>query len=567
MKKLILFLSIISCFANYGQKKYPKNYFRSPLDIPIILSGTFGELRNNHFHSGLDIKTQRKNGLNVYATADGYVSRIKVALFGYGKVIYISHPNGYTTVYAHLSKFGDGIESYVKNIQYKKESYETGNIYPKPNEIVVKKGQVIGYSGSTGGFVSPHLHYEIRDTKTEKIINPMHFGTMPKDTIAPVFRTLLAYPLTVSSRIYNGNKKIVIPFKKINQKTYRTDEILANGKIGFGINVYDRLNDALNKNGVYSIEMEVNGKQVYHHNLETFSFSESKFINLLIDYPHYATYKSRIQKTHKVEENRLNIYQNLVENGVLNIKSGLNYTVKIIAKDFIGNSSSIIIPIKGVKNNAIFKKEKDTTAYRIEKNTFCKFSEENVTVAFPKNTFYQDLYLDFEVKKGIAKIHKPKIPLHKKFTLTFNTSKYSEVEKQQGYIAYIKSKKQSYYQATKKKDSTFYTTSKTLGKYTIKFDSIKPKVRLYNFKDGQWVSKNKFLKVKISDTDSGIASYYATIDGEWILMEYDLKKKLLTYNFKDKKLVGNKHIFEIVVEDNVGNTNTLSATFYKKQNP
>ena len=173
MKNYIFLLFFLFGLAVFSQKNYPTDYFRSPLDIPISLAGTFGELRSNHFHAGMDIKTKRRNGLKVYATADGYVSRIKVALWGYGKVIYIRHPNGYTSVYANLSKFGEGIQEYVKNIQYTKESYETGNIYPKENEIIVKKGQIIGYSGSTGGFVAPHLHYEIRDTKTEHIINPM----------------------------------------------------------------------------------------------------------------------------------------------------------------------------------------------------------------------------------------------------------------------------------------------------------------------------------------------------------------------------------------------------------
>jgi len=158
LRLVFAFVFLFATSLFFGQKKYPTKDFRNPLDIKTILAGTFGELRTNHFHAGLDIKTQRKEGLKVYAVANGYVSRIKVALWGYGKVIYITHPNGYTSVYAHLSKFGNGIEEYVKSIQYKKKSYETGNIFPKKGEIPVKKGQVIAYTGSTGGFVAPHLH-------------------------------------------------------------------------------------------------------------------------------------------------------------------------------------------------------------------------------------------------------------------------------------------------------------------------------------------------------------------------------------------------------------------------
>ncbi|WP_243456781.1 M23 family metallopeptidase [Polaribacter batillariae] len=167
---LFLFIVTITCFS---QKKYPKNYFRNPLEIPTIFAGTFGELRSNHFHSGVDIKTQGKEGLKIFAAADGYVSRIKVAQFGFGKALYITHSNGFTTVYAHLSKYAGEIEEYVKSIQYKKENYQTGNIFLKEGKFPVKKGELVAFSGDTGGSGGPHLHFEIRDTKTENIINPM----------------------------------------------------------------------------------------------------------------------------------------------------------------------------------------------------------------------------------------------------------------------------------------------------------------------------------------------------------------------------------------------------------
>ena len=173
--KQLLFTLVLYSFTTFSQKKYPTEYFQSPVDIPILLAGTFGELRSNHFHAGVDIKTEGKEGLKVYAVAEGYVSRIKVQQFGYGKAIYITHPNGYTSVCGHLSAFKDEIESYIQKIQYKKESYETGNIYLKKDEFPIKKGEVIAFSGDTGGSGGPHLHFEIRDTSTEKIINPLFF--------------------------------------------------------------------------------------------------------------------------------------------------------------------------------------------------------------------------------------------------------------------------------------------------------------------------------------------------------------------------------------------------------
>jgi hypothetical protein len=563
LKKIILILFLAS-FISSAQNKYPTNYFRSPLDISLHLSGTFGELRNNHFHAGVDIKTKRRTGFPVYATADGYVSRIKVAIWGYGKVIYISHPNGYTSVYAHLSKFGDGIQEYVKNIQYQKESYETGNIYPAENEITVKKGQVIAFTGRTGGFVAPHLHYEIRDTKTEHIINPLLFGLKIKDSIAPRINKLIAYPIGEGSRINRSVKKQTLAIKKDSLNNYRTNRISASGSIGFGINVYDLLGKELNKNGVYSIEMKVNGKRHYYHDVETFSFAESKYINLLIDYPYFATYKNRIQKTFREKETKLSIYEDLVKDGFVDVKEGFSYKVEIIAKDFKGNTSSVKIPIIGVKSEAVLTQKKDTTNYKILKNKFQKFTEGGVTVAFPKNTFYKDIFIDFSVNGKLATIHKPTIPLNKSFTITFDSTMYRKSELNNIYIANINNKKYPYYQNTRKREDKLFTTTKTLGKYTLLIDNELPKIYNLNFKNNNWVSKLNYLTIKISDTQSGIKSYEAFIDDEWILMEYDVKKKKLSYNFSDKKLVGSKHIFKLVVSDNVGNTNTYNATFYRK---
>ena len=356
-----------------------------------------------------------------------------------------------------------------------------------------------------------------------------------------------------------------MPLKSNEKGKYKVDRIAASGIIGFGVSVFDRLDKAPNKNGIYSLEMLVNGKRFYHHNVETFSFSESKFINLHIDYEHYKKYKRKYQKTYKETTNKLSTYENLINNGKLNIKKGLNYNIEIIAKDYSGNRSSIKISIAGKESNSLFSKSKDTTEFKIVSKKFQKFTKNNITIAFPKNTFYEDLYLDFKVENGIAKIHTPTIPLDKSYTLTFDVSKYSETKKQQLYIANLEYPKYPRYQYTRKKDSTFYTTTKTLGNYTLKTDIHKPKIKLLYFKDKQWITKRNTLKVKISDIGSGIKNFRATLDGKWILMEFNHKKRILTYNFSDKKLVGSKHIFKIVVSDNVGNTNTLSTTFFKKQ--
>ena len=563
--KPLFFLFLCAHFLSFSQEKYPKNYFQNPLDIPLELSGTFGELRSNHFHAGLDLKTQGNEGFKVFAVANGYVSRIKVQQYGYGKTIYITHPNGYTSVYGHLSKFNTKIDAYVKRIQYKKENYETGNIFPKKDAFILKKGQIIAFSGDTGGSGGPHLHFEIRDTKTEHVINPMLFGIYIPDSKLPIIQSLLVYPLSENARINQQNNSHKISIKNMGNGKYIADRISACGTIGFGVNVFDRLDNAWNKNGIYSLEMLVNGKRYYYHDVSTFSFAESKYLNLLIDYSYYKKYKRRIQKTFKEDKNELSIYKGLINNGKINIKNDYNYNIEIIAKDIAGNTSSVKIPVVGKNSNAVFKKKIDTTAYKIIASKFQKFKKENITIAFPKNTFYQDIYLEFKVDSGVAKVHTPSIPLNKSYTLTFNVSKYTTQEKEQLYIANTEYAKYPRYVNTRKKDTTFYTTTKTLGKYTLKTDTIKPKAKILYIYNNQWITSAKTLKVKISDVDSGIKNWRATIDGTWVLMQYNHKKGVLTYNFSDKILVGSKHIFKIVLSDNVGNTTERSITFFKKQ--
>ncbi|MBL4605462.1 MAG: M23 family peptidase, partial [Flavobacteriaceae bacterium] len=240
------------------------------------------------------------------------------------------------------------------------------------------------------------------------------------------------------------------------------------------------------------------------------------------------------------------------------------YQVQIIVKDLKGNTSEIKIPVIGKPNNALFIKKPDTTAYVVKRGVFHKYKQNGVTIAFPKNTFYKDIYLDFSVKNNVATIHRPNVPLDKRFTITFDSTLYKKADLDQLYIANINNKRYANYQNTKKKADKVYTTTKTLGKYTLKIDNQKPKIYNSNFKKNAWLTGLTYLRIKISDAQSGIKSYDAYIDDEWVLMEYDLKKKRLSYDFRDKKLVGSKHIFKLVVSDNVGNTNTYTNTFYRK---
>ncbi len=570
MRKITFILLIFYSFISFGQgnvsinSTYPTNYFKKPLDIPLILSGTFGELRSNHFHAGLDIKTQQKEGLNVYGAAQGYISRIKISHWGYGKALYITHPNGYTTVYAHLQKFNDRIESYIKKQQYKKESFEI-QVFPSDTELPISKDEIVAFSGSTGGFVGPHLHFEIRDTKTEKPINPMFIGIPVNDSKKPRLNTLVGYALDNNSHINQLNIPSQLSFKKLSNGDLLADKIAAFGTISFGISADDQLDGAYNKNGLYSLEMLVNGEKVHDFKAATFSFSESKFINLLIDYERLEKLNQRVQKCFIEPSNKLSLYKRTTSNGYIKVEDGFTYKVDIIAKDYKGNEQKITIPIIGKTAPILVAKTPKITSYKIDHTQFHKFSKDGITIAFPKYTFYNDQYIDFSVNDSIVKVHEPIIPLNKNYTLTFDVSKYTENQKKQLYIASINKLGKTNYEKTIKKETTFYTSTKKLGKFTLLTDNQLPKITLRNFENKQWLTHFNSLKIKISDNGSGIKFYRGEIDGEWILMEYNVKNGLLTYNLHDKKFTNAKHELQITVTDNVGNSNKISATFYRKK--
>ncbi len=564
MGRLLFILSVICLqHSTFSQVTYPTDYFVKPLDIPLILSGTFGELRSNHFHSGLDIKTQQRQGLNVYASAEGYVSRIKISHWGYGKALYIRHPNGYTTVYGHLKKFSPKIEAYVKKRQYENESF-TIQLFPKEEELRVEKQEIVALSGNSGGSGGPHLHYEIRDAN-ERPVNPMLFGIKIRDTKAPQIRSAVVYSFDDSSHVNQSNRVKQLNFKTQKDGSLLADPIEAYGTVGFGINSVDRQDGALNNNGIFSLEMIVNGAIHYKHVLDKFSFSETRYLNTLIDYGRFYRKRQRVQKAFVEKANKLSIYESVKNNGYVNVKNGHSYSVQIIAKDFKGNQKKLIIPIKGKKDSIYIRKKVEETPYFFKANEFNKIEKDKVTIAFPKKSFYTDLYFDFKKEQDVAFLHDGSVPLHKNFTLSFDVSEYPEEEQDKLFIARMNTKGKPSYSNTKRKKDKLYTLNRTLGNYALFSDNQAPRIKPVNFKKGQWLSNYRYLKLTIRDALSGIKSYRAEIDGEWILMEYDAKRNLLTYDFNDKKLSNKKHTLKVIAVDNVNNSNTYIATFFRKQ--
>ncbi|HSZ24238.1 MAG TPA: M23 family metallopeptidase [Cytophagaceae bacterium] len=601
-----------------GQSVVEKGYFLFPIKPGQrnYLTGSMGELRSNHFHAGIDIKTDFKIGLPVYCSADGYVSRIKISSFGYGKVLYITHPNGLTTVYAHLDQFSDTIGAWALKKQYELESFDFDVLLGK-DELPVKKGQIIARSGNTGSSGGPHLHYEIRD-KSENVWNPLLFDFKEiKDTELPIFDFVALRSFGINSRIESEfGRKDFQPIK-ISEKNYvLSRSIDAIGDIGIELKAHDRMNETFNQYGVSCIEVKVNGKETFFHNITTFSFEDGKKINAHLDYQTLVSKNQRFQRCYVSDGNTLRSYKNSVHNGKLMIEAGKSYKIEITIYDAFGNNSTLSFTIQGKESShQVTSTETSKGGYRIfenilkikgkdQKDTLASFyingNDIHVSSAYLVNGFPVYLYdlrnglpdsvqigtykedFDFvstvlpftktkikfgnflvqfsdsaiidtlylQMKSGrdlkgkpLLEVHDASFPIFGGIELLYSPNK-SERITPQNYIA-LNGRK---YEKTVLKEDNLLTETKNLGKFLIVKDSIKPSVK--------YISHTaKSIKFNIFDTGSGIDSFKASINGKWLLMNYEHKNKTIwSESFTKSYPLKGKFVLE--VKDKAGNIQT-----------
>ena len=556
-------LLVFLVFQLQAQNIIDPNYFSNPLEIPMVLSGSFGELRSNHFHSGLDIKTQQRSGIPIYAPADGYVSRIKVGHYGYGKALYIKHTNGYSTVYAHLQKYEATIQDFVKQNQYKKERYEI-ELFPTESELLVKKGDLIAYTGNSGSSGGPHLHYEIRDSYSRPM-NPMLFGLEIPDSKNPIVTSIFAYPSGGDASVNKSAEPVKLRLIKQRDGTYKTERISAYGKIGFGVASTDQQNGAYNKNGVYRIKTSYNGKPKIDIKFEKFSFDETRYLNRYIDYTYYKEHKIKIQKLFRQTNNPLSIITQEDNNGFVNVADGFSSNFTIEIEDYQGNLAQITVPVTGNKDSLVVKKQIPKDLQYVPAVSSSTIQRGVFTIDVPKNAFYQGTYLDIKTSGDTLHLHRDIIPVHKNISISMDISNYNTSDKNKLYIARQAYKNTSYYTTTRRENDILTAKTRILGSYSLFMDTIAPSIKAANFKDGKWISNNKTLKINIEDSHSGISSYRATLNGRFILMEYNYKKDVLTYDFSDHIVTDTQNNLRLIVTDNVGNSTTFEAIFFRKK--
>lgn len=544
-------------------------HFTPPVDIPIYLSGTFGELRSNHFHSGIDIKTQGVEGKNIKAIDDGWVSRIKISTGGYGKAIYITHPSGYVSVYGHLQKFNDTIQKLVINEQYIKESF-TIQIFPEKDGIKIKKGDIIGYSGNTGSSEGPHLHFEIREEKSQHPLNPLLFKSIiVKDYYRPKISKLVIYPVDSNSTI-NGLRDTAffeIAGWGIEHRIKENPEIKVSGRISFGISTHDLMNKIPNKNGVYSTKLFHDTSLVFELNMNRLSFNTTRYINSLIDYSYFIKTKRRVVRTEVDTNNLLNNYITVKNNGIIDFNDTLTHIMAFEVADAYDNKSMLSFTVKSLVN----ENESDKIKNNISSGSFFSFSKKNfinkgsIKVAFPANCFYRSFYFDFDVLEkdsnsysSTYRLHNRFTPVHKYFAVKILPDSVAPGLHNKIYISYSPDNSEFKYINTKNKGEYLTGKSRQLGYYKVMSDTTPPFITEVNFHNGKKVNKQHNLKIKIKDEQTGISTYRATLNNNWILMEYDPKKDLLIYNYDDKLKKG-KNQFKIVVNDLLDNVSEYNC--------
>jgi hypothetical protein len=566
-----IYLFSILFFSTLNDLPKDKTIFRAPLKIPEVLSANFGELRIDHFHSGLDIKTQGVTGKEVVSAADGYVYRIGVAPGGFGNALYVKHPNGYSTVYGHLDRFIPKIEEYVRTRQYENKSFAI-TLFPSKDEFPVKQGELIAYSGNSGGSGGPHLHFEIRKSDNEEPVNPLLFTLGITDNIKPTIEKLLIYPSNRHSSINNRNsiRMINVTGSNGSYTISPENEITINGMAGFGIKTFDRMNDSQNKCGVYSIELSIDSTLIYKYLMDEFPFTESRYINSHIDYSTFMKEDIYVERTFVLPGDRLSVYKHVINRGLYDFRDFRIHKARIVVTDASGNKSTLTFHIKPENRNRVPAQiMADRNEEVMPYNKPNKFSAEGFSIDIPSGALYDTLNFEYKKVSGtpnmlsdVYYIHNKLIPLQKPATISIKPKTIPEGYGAKMLIIQLDDDQKKNAVNSRWSDEALTADILTFGRYFIGIDTVAPYITPEGLSQGINLSGRKLMKIRIKDDLSGIKSYHPSIDGKWALFEYDQKNELLTYRFDETRISkSTNHELILKVTDNKDNIRVYKCDF------
>lgn len=535
-------------------KNYPQGYFRNPLNIPISLSGNFGELRPGHYHMGLDIKTGGKQNLPVYAAADGYIARIKIEPAGFGRAIYINHPNGFTTLYAHLNDFVPALESWLKEQQYKQEKWRVLLDLP-PLLFPVKKGDLIAYSGNTGGSQGPHLHFEVRRTADDVNLNPLLFGLPLEDGVRPSILRLAVYDRNKST--YEQTPRIY-PVKRTAEGLYTLPGIIstASDHVSFAISAYDTHTGSTNPNGIYEARQYDNGTLVSGFQISEVSYNATRYINAHIDYKTRAGGGSFFQHLSELPGYTNSIYFKPAGDGVINLSDGAVHEARITVADTYGNLSSLSFRIQHTGAAAATGGAAGKIFYPFMVDVYegddCEFY-------IGETCLYDSVHIREShtvssnpvVVSAVHTIGAAYIPLQDSFLVRIKPSKSFSPEKRQRVVMQRFAGRETDVEKVEWSGDWASAKFRDFGSFQLVVDETVPVITPIGISDGADLSKASRIAFTVSDNLDNFKNFRARLDGKWLRFTND-KGRTFIYQFDEMCLPGG-HELQVSVEDEAGN--------------
>lgn len=578
MRRLFILTILLCCAHICSAQKLDPAYYDYPLrNVAGYYSANFGEMRPNHFHAGTDFKTDGVEGKPVVAVADGYVSRVSQSPTGYGLALYVTHPNGTTSVYGHLSRFRKDIADFVFSERHRLKQSRV-DLYCQADQFPVKRGEEIARSGNTGSSQGPHLHFEIRDVKTQKTLNIISQGIVtPKDDISPYIMKVHYVEVDTVRGVPCHSKLATYAVHKADANTYHTAQkspIKVGRKGYFIVETSDRKNDVANTYGVYNMVAKLDGKAIFEYRNDGFPFDLSRYCNAVSHYPIQRRSRNEVMRAAMLQGGTKYFYPTLVNRGVVTTAEGEERKMEFVITDDCGNTSTLAFDIVGKSNDACFKGEVAEDAIIVEYNRdFAHKVDDVLSVVIAKGSLYESIALDIErsdvaikadstikVLSPAYRIHDDNTPLHKSIGLVF-TQDVEERLQPYTVMASVSSGGYLYYSGGRYRHNRLTARTSSFGTFCLVADMTPPTIRP-QFEDGQDCRGRDRIAFRLSDNFSGVSSYNVYIDGKWVAIDYARSRAWV--NLKAEGISGGKsHNIEIVVKDACGNTAKWQGTIIR----